>query len=193
MAETARAPGSTPRPLDAGTRERIERWFVERGVPQFIDGYSSEQSMDARAAPLIAGWLVIGTLLGWGIRSERPSVWYTATVVATLLFMAAAYLAISRLRGRPMGTRPEKYDLLDIAIFGALPVLPAAVIDASPVAGIVAGLNALLGIGIIYIVIAFGLLEIALWGSGRRRVRSGTSCRSCRGRCRCCSSWSSSC
>ena len=47
-------------------RRSTERWFVVRGVPQLIEGYSSEQRMDARAAPFIAGWIVLGTLFVWG-------------------------------------------------------------------------------------------------------------------------------
>jgi hypothetical protein len=38
-------------------RREIERWFARRGVPQLIEGYSSERAMDSRAAPLIALWV----------------------------------------------------------------------------------------------------------------------------------------
>ena len=50
----------------------IERWFVRRGVPQLIEGYSTEARMDARATPWIAAWLVIGTILFWGTRPDWP-------------------------------------------------------------------------------------------------------------------------
>jgi hypothetical protein len=47
-------------------RRTIERWFAARGVPQLIEGFSTEQRMDARALPFILVWLVAGTLLVWG-------------------------------------------------------------------------------------------------------------------------------
>ena len=50
-----------PEPLSAARRREIEQWFVRRGVPQFIDGYGTEQSMDQRAAPLITAWIVVWT------------------------------------------------------------------------------------------------------------------------------------
>ena len=49
--------------MDAQTRRAIERWFASRGVPQLIEGFSSEQRMDARAGPYIAIWIVVGTYL----------------------------------------------------------------------------------------------------------------------------------
>jgi hypothetical protein len=35
-------------------RRQIERWFAGRGVPQMVEGYSTEQRMDARAVPFRA-------------------------------------------------------------------------------------------------------------------------------------------
>ena len=46
-------------------RHEIERWFARRGVPQLIEGFSSESAMDSRAAPLISLWLIAGTVLWW--------------------------------------------------------------------------------------------------------------------------------
>ena len=44
-------------------RRLIERWFAGRGVPQLIQGYSTEQRMDARAVPFIGAWIVSGLLV----------------------------------------------------------------------------------------------------------------------------------
>jgi hypothetical protein len=67
-------------PTDA--RRDIERWFVRRGVPQFIEGYSTEQHMDARAAPFIAVWIAIWSALWWAGRSEIPLVWRLVAATA---------------------------------------------------------------------------------------------------------------
>jgi hypothetical protein len=149
--------------LSPELRRHIERWFIRRGVPQLIEGYSTEQGMDARAAPFISVWLVIGTVAFWGTNPEWPPEWNAAGIVATLLFMGLAYTAVAWIRRRPIGTRPEKFDFLDIGLFGVLPAIPAGVIDGSAAAAVIAGLNALLGVGIIYIIIGFGLVEIGLW------------------------------
>jgi hypothetical protein len=154
-------------PLTPALQREIERWFVRRGVPQLIEGYSTEQRMDARALPFIVGWLVVGTILFWGTRSEWPLLWNAAATLGTLLFIAIGHTAVRWLRGRPSVPHSQELDAIDIFIIGPLVALPAGLIDGSLREAIVAGLNSLLGIGIIYVVVALGLLEIGWWGIGR--------------------------
>lgn len=44
-------------------RREIERWFLRRGVPQLVAGYTSERQLDNRAAPEIGAWS-LGRLQG---------------------------------------------------------------------------------------------------------------------------------
>ncbi len=81
-------------------RRDIERWFARRGVPQLIEGFSSESAMDRRAAPLISLWLILGTLLWWGTRPDWPLLANLAGVVATVGWMAVVWMVVSRLRHR---------------------------------------------------------------------------------------------
>ncbi len=154
-------------PSDA--RRDIERWFVRRGVPQFIEGYSTEQSMDARATPYIAVWIAIWTGIWWAGRSEIPLAWRVIAALASLAVIGVAYRAIMAARRRSTASRPPKFDLTDIAAFAILPVIPTLIVGRDVVGSIFNVLNLLLGIGVIYIVIAFGLIEIALWAVGRLR------------------------
>jgi len=148
-------------------RRDVERWFAKRGVPQLIDGYSSERAMDSRAAPLISLWLIVGTIKDWGTRADWPPAWNAAGVVATIAWMAVIWAIVSRLRHRPVALRPSTFDMLDIATIGLLPAIPAALIEQSPAEAVTATLGALAGIGVIYIVIGFGLFEIGLWAFER--------------------------
>jgi hypothetical protein len=159
------APGTVP----SGPRRDIERWFVRRGVPQFIEGYSTEQSMDARAAPFIAAWIVIWTVLYWLGRPDIPLPWDVVGALASLLFVLVAYRVIMAIRRRSVSGPPPRFDITDIAAFAILPGIPTLVVGRDLAMSIVMTLNILLGIGIIYMVIAFGLLEIALWALGRLR------------------------
>ena len=68
-------------------RAEIERWFAARGVPQLIEGYTTEQRMDARAVPYIAGWIVLGTVLLWG---RRPSLSLTENALG-MAFVSVSY------------------------------------------------------------------------------------------------------
>lgn len=147
-------------------RRDVERWLVSRGVPQLIQGYSDEQHMGARATPLIAAWVLVGTVLWWGTRPEWSPARNALMVALAVAYMAVVYVAVGRLRGRGPLDRPRTWDVLDIATIALLPAVPAAAIH-GPVAGAFAVGNALLGIGAIYVVIGFGLPEIGLWATRR--------------------------
>jgi hypothetical protein len=154
-------------PSDA--RRDIERWFVRRGVPQFVEGYSTEQSMDARATPFIAVWIAVWTGIWWAGRFEIPIAWRVIAALASLALVAVAYRAIMAARRRSIAGRPQRFDLTDIGAFAILPAIPTLIVGRDVVASIFNALNVLFGIGVIYLVIAFGLIEIGLWAFGRLR------------------------
>lgn len=158
-----------PAPLSPSRRREIEQWFVRRGVPQFIAGYGTEQNMDARAAPLITAWVVLWTALFWFSRPETPLPWNVAAIVGSMAFVVFADAFIDTLRGRSVRRLPPKFDLVDIGTFALLPVLPTLLLGLDPLGFLFSFLNVLLGIGVIYIVIGFGLLDIALWAFGLLR------------------------
>lgn len=162
----APASGSSGSTVSPEMRLAIERWFVRRGVPQLIEGYSTEARMDARATPWIAAWLVLGTVLFWGTRPDWPIVANIAGIAATLAFVVAGYTAQRMVRGRPISSHLGRFDFVDILSFALLPAIPAAVIEGS-IGELLASLNALLGIGLIYLAVFFGLLEMAVWAVGR--------------------------
>jgi hypothetical protein len=156
-------------PISPAVRRDIERWFVKRGVPQFIEGYGTEQSMDARAGPLITAWIVVWTALFWLSRPETPFPWSIAAIVGSLVFVVVADVIVDRLRGRAPGRLPPKFDLVDIGLFAALPVIPTLLVQPDPFGILFSVLNVLLGIGAVYVVIGFGLLDIAGWAADRLR------------------------
>jgi hypothetical protein len=155
-------------------RREIERWFAARGVPQLIEGYSTEQRMDARAVPYIVAWLVIGTLLIWG---RRPQAGPAAQILVSLAALAVILVVLGLvllLRRHPPFRANTRLDLLDIAIIGLVPSVVAAFVRRQPIAFLdvlgVAGF-VLLGVGLIYIIIGFGLLEIGWWALGHLRAQ----------------------
>ena len=153
--------------LDPELRLDIERWFARRGVPQLIEGFSSESAMDRRAAPLISLWLILGTVLWWGTRPDWPLLANLAGVVATVGWMAVVWIVVSRLRNRSWRVRPSTFDVLDILTIAFLPVVPAALIDADIGEALKSFLGALTGVGAIYVITGFGLIEIGLWAFER--------------------------
>jgi hypothetical protein len=155
-------------------RREIERWFAARGVPQLIEGYSTEQRMDARAVPYIVAWLVIGTLLIWGRRPQAGPGTQILVSLAALAVILVILGLVLLLRRHPPFRANTRLDLLDIALIGLVPSVVAAVVRGQPIAFLdvlgVAGF-VLLGVGLIYIVFGFGLLEIGWWALGHLRAQ----------------------
>ena len=147
-------------------RREIERWFLRRGVPQLVAGYTSERQLDNRAAPPIIGWLVLGTVLFWGVNADWPPLANVAGVFGVLAFVAAGWLAQRWLRRRRRWAPGMRLDFIDVASIGPLVGIAAGVVDGSLREGIVATLNSMLGIGVIYVIVGIGLLEIGLWSLG---------------------------
>ena len=156
-------------PVTPDLRREIERWFIRRGVPQFIEGYGTEQSMDRRAAPLIIAWLVVWASIFWFSQPEVPFPWNVLAIVGTMAFFTFADAFTDTLRGRSRRQLPAKFDLVDIGQFGVLPAVPTLLVQQDPLGLLYSALNILLGIGLIYIVIGFGLLDIAGWAFGQLR------------------------
>jgi hypothetical protein len=132
-------------------------------VPQLIPGYTSEPAMDARAAPVLGGWLVLGTILHWGTRQDWPLAANVLGITVTLAWMAIAWAVVRRFRGRPAFGSLPTFDLVDIATLAALPALPAAVIESSALELVASAVGALTGIGVVYLIVGFGLIDIGRW------------------------------
>ena len=145
---------------------------MRRGVPQLIEGYGSETRLDTRAAPLIAGWLVLGTVLFWGVNREWSDIANAAASLATVAAIPLVFLLVRRMRHRPPLSRTVTLDVVEIGLLAVVPAVASGLIEWSLGEGVIAFLNALLGIGLIYVVILFGLGELALWALGRLRSQA---------------------
>lgn len=146
-------------------QRQIERWFIGRGVPQLIEGYTAERRMDARAIPLLVGWIVLGTILDWGTQPAWPAWQQLVGVIGVLAFIGIGSAAVMRARA-PWPPSRELSVLLIVGV-ALLVGVADAVVDGDWLGGVAAALGALTGIGVVYIVVGLGLLEIAWWGVRR--------------------------
>ena len=110
-------------PEGPALRREIERWFIRRGVPQFIEGYGTEQSMDRRhaAAHRLARRLVLALLVQ---PADGAVPLELLAVLGTMAFFGFADALTDTLRGRSRRRVPARYDLVDIGQFAVLPVVP---------------------------------------------------------------------
>jgi hypothetical protein len=152
-------------------RGEIERWFASRGVPQLIEGYTTEQRMDVRAVPYIAGWIVVGTVLLWARRPDRS---VADNALGMAFVIGASFVGLGLYlwwRGRPPFRTGVRLDVLDIAMIGLVPAAAASILHGSPSYVIGIGGSVLLGVGIIYLFTAFGAFELGIWALRHLRAQ----------------------
>ena len=153
----------------AGLGGDIERWFVVRGLPHFIERDADEAFHGAwnRALPL----LVIAYLL-LGFNALDLANWTWQQNVLAALFVVAVLVATwavsNRLRHRPTFARPQQVDTGELILFLVGPTIPVLAFgqffDAFQ--------TLLLGIAflaLIYFWSSYGLGSMIRWGARRGR------------------------
>jgi hypothetical protein len=115
-------PAASDRDLDS-----IERWFVRRGVPHFIERSDSMWDVWGRAIPLLVpAYLLLGLnaldLQEWSV---LMNVGVAALVVAGLV---TTWMLSNRARGRRASQVPETVGPVELAILVLVPAVPSAVL-----------------------------------------------------------------
>ena len=109
---------------EAVEREEIERWFIKRGLPHFIDGYSAGTDIWTRSLPVLgvaylAGGFNALDLANWSLRRNLGA------AAVTLAVLIAGIAVANVLRGRPALSIPRAVGPGELALFVIGPSLPA--------------------------------------------------------------------
>lgn len=146
------------------TRTEFEDRFRRDGLPLFIADRSARQDVWTRAMPLLAAvfWFeMLGAVnLNW-------STWANVIALAGgLAILAIAWMSVNLARGRAAMARPNDIGTLELAGFVIVPALLPAVINGQTTSALVTAVSNVLLLGLVYAVIALGLISILRW-SGR--------------------------
>jgi len=152
----------------------IEHWFVDRGVPHFIERKTDGSLLDAwtRALPLL-----VVTYLLLGFNALDLADWTVAenllASVAVIAMLIAAWAVSNRLRGVATFARPTDIDAPELALFLIGPALPVVAFGqfGDAVENVII---AAVFLALIYIWSAYGLGPLLRWGA-RRGSRQLTS------------------
>lgn len=109
--------------------ETVERWFVERGIPHFVESRVDGSILDSwtRALPLLVAAYPLLALNALDLRDW--SAFENALVGVLAVLAAIATWALSnRLRRQPTFGRPTDIDAPELALFVLGPALPVALL-----------------------------------------------------------------
>jgi hypothetical protein len=149
----------------------IERWFLARGLPHFIDGYSASRDVFTRALPLLTLLLLL-ELIG-ALNFSWP--WWLNALVAAASFagLLAVWALTNRMRGRPLFARPDRVGATELGLF----VLVPAVLPLLAGGQKLTALNTLVGncmlLGVIYLGTSYGVVPMTRWAANRLWAQLG--------------------
>ena len=162
--------------------DEIEQWFISRGIPHLMAGYSARTDIWTRAIPLLG----VGYLLG-GLNAldlNKSLAWNLVVALAVLVILVVTWVLMTRLRNRPAtvlrraqnaaGTTsrwkflPTEVGAAELAAFVIGPVLPSVILGQwrDGMRALVVGLGVLCTI---YFVTSYGLFAMFRWAANRAR------------------------
>lgn len=150
----------------------IERWFIRRGVPHFIDDYAPTTDIWNRSLPVLfvayfAGGLHALDLRDWTVRENIVG---GAIVIAVLVVGA---MVINRLRSRPVLALPDVVGTPELMLFIIGPTLPSLIFEqwGDAVQAVVEGLAVLL---VVYVGTSYAVVSLTGWAVRRSAAQLST-------------------
>lgn len=147
----------------------IERWFLKRGLPHFIDGYSAQRDVFTRALPMLTFIFLVEV-----VNAPKKSfpVWLDViAVVGGFAILLGAWAIANRLRGRRALQRPDDIGLVEVAVFVAVPaLLPIVFGQQYASAAATAAANMAL-VALVYFTTSYGVVPTVRWGIGKIGVQ----------------------
>ena len=161
-------------PLERDRRIReLERDFRRSGLPLLSVDYSATEDVFARAIPLLALVFVLEILgainLDWAAGAN------VLALIGGLVLVLGAVGILNVVRGRPFLSIPRKLGVPELTAFVMLPVVLPLVFGGQLESALVTGLANLALLGLIWLVVGFGVLSILRWTASRFAQLLGAS------------------
>lgn len=147
----------------------VERWFVDRGLPHFVERSTEGSALDAwtRALPLLViAYLALGfqalDLQNWTLEENL------ATAAVVLVILVATWAISNRVRGAATFARPVDIDTPELILFVLGPTIPVLLFGQVGDA-VETVIGAIVILGLIYLWSSYGLGPLTRWGFHRTK------------------------
>lgn len=137
-----------------------ERWFYRRGLPFLVEDYRSSTDVWTRAAPFLAGALVVMVLLA-ALDGGDPGLAVAGLAAAALLL--GGYAIANVRHGRPWHALPQRVTWPVLAAFVALPTVVALVSEGTWAAAASALGIAVAVLVVTWVVARYAVLPLLVW------------------------------
>lgn len=148
-----------------------ERRFRRDGLPTFIRGYSAAEDVFNRALPVLGVVFILqiqGAMnLEWSLLANL------GLLAAGLVVLLGGVALLNHLQGRPFSAVPRRLGRPELTAFCVLPAL-LPLLAAQPWEALGTLLSNIAFLGLVYVVVGFGVISI-VWWAFRRLLRQLSS------------------
>jgi len=146
-----------------------ERWFVDRGLPHFVERTDTVWTIWSRAVPLL---VVAYMLLGLNALEVRSWSWQRNVLAAVfvLAVLVVIWIGSNRLRGRPLFQRPQSIGPVELGLLVVVPAIPSAILGqwGDVLQTLAEGAAVLV---IVWAITSYGVVPLLGWASRRTRAQ----------------------
>lgn len=149
----------------------VERWFLSRGLPHFIDHYSASRDVFTRALPILTLILVLEL---FGALNLAWPWWLNLLVgVASVAALLAVWALTNRLRQRAAFARPDRVGAAEVGVFLVVPAALPLLAGGQRLTAVNTLAGNLLLLGIIYLGTSYGVVPMTRWAATRLWAQLG--------------------
>jgi hypothetical protein len=138
-----------------------ERGFRRAGLPLLIEDYSASEDIFNRAVPFLAFEFLVSVL--GAVNLEWSALANVGALAGGLVLLLGTYGAVNLLLGRPFLSVPRSVGLPELAAFVLVPASLPLVFGGQVVSSAITALQQFVVLGVVYVVVGFGLLSIVRW------------------------------
>jgi hypothetical protein len=142
-----------------------ERQLRRAGLPLLIEGYSATEDVFTRALPFLV-FVAFVEVLG-AIKFDWPWWLNALSFFGGLALLLGLFGVFNRWRGRPFFALPRRLGLPELAAFVLIPSLLPVVFGGQVGSALGTMVTNLMLVGLVWLVIGFGLLSIVRWAGAR--------------------------
>ena len=139
---------------------QIERWFIRRGVPHFIDQYNAREDIFTRASGTLSLWFLIAMTGFSPFDSPRENV---VNLLVGLTVLALLLIISNRRAGRSLLSVPSSVGAPSLTIFVLLPALVRLIGGIEPVEALATVGVQLAALLLIYLGTSYAVGPLTYW------------------------------
>lgn len=149
--------------MDPQARIETERWFVKRGIPQFIAAYSAREDVLTRALPALTLAFLVSSISA--IDLDWPWWGITLATAAGLAVLVVAWAGINTLRDRSRWALPDSVGPIEIGVFLLVPVFLPLIFGGDFSGAGLTFVVQLIVLALVYGATSYGLVSIGRWAT----------------------------